>query len=194
MDTVGGRGPAKNVLVDVWLLATLATALVADALAESPMSVDEFALYGLIVDLGPLTAADLARATGQPSTTLSGTLARCERRGELERAPNPADRRSALLRLTEHGMAVYRAPLPVLADLLTRIDAAVAGPPEEVRRCLQRLDDALRRVGGTGERPYRLPVPAAPASLDYEGKPLTARQQREVLDYVDWIRHRDAAR
>lgn len=192
MNTVGERGPAKNVLVDVWLLATLARALVDDALAGSPMSADEFALYGLVVDLGPLTAADLTRATGLPSTTLSGILARCERRGELERVPTPTDRRSVLLRLTEQGMAVYQAPLPALAGLLARIDAAVEGPPDDVRQGLQRLDDALRQVRGVGERPYRLAAPDAPASFDYPGMRLTARQQREVLDYVDWMRHRDA--
>jgi DNA-binding MarR family transcriptional regulator len=192
MNTVGERGPAKNVLVDVWLLATLARALVDDALAGSPMSADEFALYGLVVDLGPLTAADLARATGLPSTTLSGILARCERRGELERVPSPTDRRSVLLRLTEQGMAVYQAPLPGLAALLARIDAAVEGSLDDVRQGLQRLDDALRQVRGVEERPYRLAAPDAPASFDYPGMRLTARQQREVLDYVDWIRHRDA--
>ena len=191
MSTVGQRGPAKNVLVDLWLLSTLATTLVENALAGSPMSAAEFAAYGLIVDLGPITAADLARATGLPPTTLSTMLRRCERRGELERVPNAADRRSALVRLTDHGMAVYRAPLPLLVGLLGRIDGAIEGQPDEIRQALQRLDDALRQVLGAGERPYRLAAPDAPASFDYPGTRLTARQQREVLDYVDWIRHRD---
>ncbi|MEU7872841.1 hypothetical protein [Dactylosporangium sp. NPDC049140] len=36
--------PAKNVLVDVWLISTLATPAVEEAPAGSPMSADEFAI------------------------------------------------------------------------------------------------------------------------------------------------------
>jgi DNA-binding MarR family transcriptional regulator len=184
------RGPAKNVLVDVWLISTLASSLVDAALAGSPMSTDEFALYGLIVDLGPLTAADLARATGLPPTTLSGVLARCERRGEIERVANPADRRSALLRLTDRGMVVYRTALPGLIDLLSRLDAAAPGGGEPIRHALQTLDDALREVAGTGERPYRLTPPRPASTLDYPGPPLTPAQQREARRFIEWLRYK----
>jgi DNA-binding MarR family transcriptional regulator len=184
--------PAKNVLVDVWLISTMATAAVEEALAGSPMSADEFAIYGLIVDLAPVTAADLARATGLPPTTLSGILARCERRGELERVANTADRRSALLQLTGHGLEIYRAALPGLRDLLSRLDDATVGGSDGVRRTLQVLDDALRGVRGAGSRPYRVPPAPQRPSVDHDGPPLTAAQQREVRRYVDWLRHRDA--
>ncbi len=183
--------PAKNVLVDVWLISTLATAAVEEALAGSPMSADEFAIYGLVVDLAPVTAADLVRATGLPATTVSGILARCERRGELERVANAADRRSALLQLTERGMTVYRAALPGLLDLLSRLDDATAGGGDEIRQALQVLDDALRTVRGVSGRPYRLPPAGPRATIDCDGPPLTAAQQREVRRYVDWLRHRD---
>jgi DNA-binding MarR family transcriptional regulator len=157
-----------------------------------PLSADEFALYGLIADLGPITAADLARATGLAPTTLSGILGRCELRGELARVPNPADRRSALLELTPTGMAILDRLLPKLRDLLDRLDTALELRPSEVRQHLQALDAALRTLRGAGPRPYR--VPSAPTlPLEYQGRRLNARQQREVLDYIDWIRHRDAA-
>lgn len=126
-----------------------------------------------------------------PPTTLSGILARCERRGELERVANAADRRSALLRLTERGIAAYRAALPGLLDLLTRLDTATAGGGDDIRRALQVLDDALREVRGVSERPYRLAPPPPRASVEYDGSPLTPAQQREVRRYVDWLRHRD---
>jgi DNA-binding MarR family transcriptional regulator len=183
--------PAKNVLVDVWLISTLATSAVEQALDGSPMSADEFAIYGLVVDLAPVTAADLVRATGLPPTTLSGILARCERRGELERVANTADRRSALLQLTEHGLAVYRAALPGLLDLLSRLDDATVGGSDGIRHALQVLDDALRTVRGVSERPYRLPPAPQRPSVDYDGPPLTPTQQREVRRYVAWLRHRD---
>lgn len=181
----------KNVLVDVWLIATLATAAVEDALAGSPMSVDEFAIYGLVADLGPITAADLVRATGLKPTTLSGILTRCERRGELERVANPADRRSALLRLTDHGTGIYRAALPALRDLLTALDAATVGGTDPVRHALQTLDDALRAVRGIGARPYRLEGQEQTV-IGYDGPPLTPAHHQEVRRYIEWLRHRDA--
>ena len=91
-------------------------------------------------------------------------------------------------------MQVYRAALPALGDLLARIEASVDSAPLEIRLAVQRLDVALRQVRGLGDRPYRLADPDERAAIDYSGPRLSARQRREVLDYVDWIRHRDAAR
>jgi DNA-binding MarR family transcriptional regulator len=181
----------KNLLVDIWLISTLTAQLVDEALVGTPLSTDEFALYGLIVDLAPVTAADLARATGMRATTLSGILGRCEQRGELTRIPKPADRRSSLLELTPAGMAIYRELVPRLRALLARLDAALERRSADVRLHLQALDDALRGVRGVGPRPYRLASRPA-RRLEYHGTALSARQQREVLDFIDWLRHRDA--
>jgi DNA-binding MarR family transcriptional regulator len=186
------RGPAKNALVDVWLLSGLSRALVDDLLRGTGMTPDEFAVYGLVVDLAPVTAADLARATGMSATTLSSLVARCEARGDLERAENPGDRRHRPLRLTEQGMIRYRGPLPAFADLLARLEAATDLPTPDVRFRLQALDAALRAVSGAQPRPYSLAPPDG-ETLSYAGPPLTAKQRREVLAYVDWVRHRDTA-
>jgi hypothetical protein len=96
-----------------------------------------------------------------------------------------------LLELTPAGMAIYRQLVPKLLDLLRRLDAALELRPSEVRLHLQDLDSALRAMRGAGPRPYRVAAEAA-GSLEYRGQPLSARQQREVLDYIEWIRHRDA--
>jgi DNA-binding MarR family transcriptional regulator len=187
------RSRTKSVLVDVWLVSILASRLVDEALAGTALTVEEFALYGLILDLGPVTAADLARTTGLAPTTLSGILGRCQQRGYLVRVPNPADRRSALLQLTPAGLAARQRLVPGLRELLTRLDDALEAPPAEVRLHLQALDAALRSVAGVDPRPYRLDAPPA-RPLEYRGDRLTARQQREVLAYIDWIRHRDRDR
>lgn len=184
------HGPAKNVLVDLWLASGLARLQVEQLLAGSGLAPDEFALYGLVVDLAPVTAADLARATGMPATTLSGLLARCEARGELERRPDPADRRGRLLALTPTGEARYRAVLPAFAELLAGLDAVTPLPIPGVRFQLQALDQGLRRLGGHAPRPYAVdPGPAR--ELTYPGPALDAAQQREVLAFIDWVRHRD---
>lgn len=183
-------GPAKNVLVDLWLASGLARQQVETVLAGSGLAADEFALYGLVVDLAPVTAAGLARATGMPSTTLSGLLTRCVARGDLERRTDPDDRRGRLLALTEQGLARYRALLPGFGTLLADLERAVPLPMPGIRFGLQALDQGLRRVGDHADRPYQVdPDPSAP--LQYPGPALTARQQREVLGFIDWVRHRD---
>lgn len=49
------------------------------------------------------TVAELQRATGQRASTLTGILDRLERRGLIERALNPNDRRSFTVGLTDPG-------------------------------------------------------------------------------------------
>lgn len=180
----------KNILIDVWLVSLLASRLVADVLEESPLAVDEFALYGLIVDLSPITASDLARATGLSPTTISGIIGRCERRGELIKVSDPGDGRRTPLSLTERGIEVHLAAVPGLLKALENLDRAVDRPMSEVRQSLQAFDGALRRVMGIDDRPYSV-TPEALGSLDFAGPPLDASQRREVLGYIDWIRERD---
>jgi DNA-binding MarR family transcriptional regulator len=52
---------------------------------------------------GETSVAQLLRRTGQRASTLTGIVDRLERRGLLERAIHPTDRRSFVLRLTPAG-------------------------------------------------------------------------------------------
>ena len=180
----------KNLLMDVWLVSLMAGRLVANVVRGSAVSVDEFALYGLIADLGPVTPATLAQWTGLPRTSLSAIIKRCELRGELERAPNPSDRRSYLVRLSSHGFEVYLALVEPFFAALEELRESLAGREAEMRRALQHLDGALRSVLAVPERPYG--VEDEPSdSIAYGGEPLTPAQTREVLSFVEWLRHRD---
>lgn len=176
----------KNVLVDTWLVSLLAERLVSEMLSESPLSPDEFGIYGLIVDLSPITAADLVRATGLSATTLSGILARCERRGELVRVENPEDRRSSLLQLTDHGIEVYLEAIPRLGRALEEL-AAKLGPSLVISRlALSHLDGALREMMSVPPRPYEVPPELdVPPLLDPE-------QRAEVDRFIEWILYRDS--
>jgi len=181
----------KNLLVDVWLASTLAERLVDDLLAGEPLSSDEFALYGLIADLGPVTTSELARWTGMPVTTLSTLVRRCVARGELTRVPNPDDRRSAHLALSEEGLALYRRCVPPLLDALRDLSARLPAPESTVRLALQDLDTGLRATLGADPRPYAVSATDGEHALGYAGRALTAAQRDEALAFLDWIRHRD---
>jgi len=176
----------KNTLVDIWLLSLLAERLVDELTKDSPLGVEEFAVYGLIVDLAPVTAADLVRGTGLSPTTLSGILARCEQRGELRRVPNPADRRSSLLELTDAGQVVYLEAVPALMTALSAIDERLGPAVRRVREALEDLDGALRDVLGVGARPYTLE--------SGDTTMLTSEQRIELDRYAEWLIHRDTRR
>jgi len=183
----------KNIYVDVWLISQLTARLVADLMADSRLSLDEFAIYGLIADLGPLTSSDLVRATGMSPTTVSGLIRRCVKRGELEQAASPEDSRSKLLSLTPRGVEVYTEVVPALLYGLEELGDHLGERHRLVRLALQELDGALRHLSGVGPRPYSLDEGTTPTpTLAYSGPPLNPRQRREVLRYVDWIRNRDS--
>jgi DNA-binding MarR family transcriptional regulator len=178
----------KNLLVDIWLLSSVATALVAEELTGTPLSVDEFALYGLVSDLGPVTATQLSQWTGMSPTTISAMLRRCQARGELARTPNADDRRSILVELTERGRAVYEAALPALAMAQQRFAEHLDLPEDDARATLQRVDAAAREALKLPARPYRVT-----GSLPAGTPALTAGQEAELQAFAAWLRHRDAA-
>jgi MarR family transcriptional regulator, organic hydroperoxide resistance regulator len=117
------------------LLAALDAELAGAGLG--PAEVNALAALGA----GARTARALADATGQRPSTLTGVVDRLERRGLVERRPNPADRRSSVLEPTAAGRtaiarvqravhAVGRrgarhAPRGELDALLTAVDRAL---------------------------------------------------------------------
>lgn len=71
----------------------------------------QLAALRVIEDQGPLSPAAIATAIHLGRPTVTGILARLERRGLVERGPDPRDRRSVRVRTTELGQGVLaRAP------------------------------------------------------------------------------------
>jgi DNA-binding MarR family transcriptional regulator len=182
----------KNVLIDLWLLSHLTNRMVSEILGNSVLSVDEFAMYGLISDLSPITSADLVRATGLPPTTVSSLVRRCEARGELVRTEHPEDARSSLLELTPAGYETLGEVIPDLLAAVDRIRAGVGGRYEAIRVALGELDRTIREQLGVGARPYDLNASDdAESSLVYEGPALDVAQAEEARRFVAWLRDRD---
>lgn len=78
-----------------------------------------------------LSCRELADATLISRGSLSGVLSRLESRGLIVRAPSREDRRKILVRLTRHGMEVFRRLAPDrmsrLAERLDRLGAQRQG-------------------------------------------------------------------
>jgi DNA-binding MarR family transcriptional regulator len=61
-------------------------------------------------------------------TTLTANLKPLERRGLVETAPDPTDRRARLLRLTPAGRAVLAEAAPIWRHLHATIETALSDP------------------------------------------------------------------
>jgi DNA-binding MarR family transcriptional regulator len=88
------------------------------------------------------SVGDLAAATGQRSSTLTGVLDRLERRRMVRRRVNPADRRSFTIALTAGGERAAARVHDVFAALDERVLAEVSPSAAEG---FHRVLDALER-------------------------------------------------
>jgi DNA-binding MarR family transcriptional regulator len=73
------------------------------ALADAPLTGEEFAVFSYLYANGPRTLSQAARDLGSPVTSLATLLAPFIDRGRIERRPHPRDRRARLLQLTDAG-------------------------------------------------------------------------------------------
>jgi DNA-binding MarR family transcriptional regulator len=182
-----------SLLFDLWVVSHLISGALDDVLADaSGLSAEEFGFYSLLRRFGPVTLTQVVRWTAMRPTTVSTLVRRLQQRGHVEQRPNPADGRSRLLALTPSGEAAHAAAAATFFAA-TRTLAAVLGPDEPQQRAvLQRLDAALREVGGLDPRPYTVPTTDVQATggLAYDGPPLTAEEAAHVRAYIDFVRSR----
>jgi DNA-binding MarR family transcriptional regulator len=183
--------PQMSVLFDLWLVNHLISGALDDVLPQtSGLSAEDFGFYSLLRRFGPVTSTQVVRWTAMRPTTVSTQVRRLQRRGHVEQRPNPADGRSRLLALTPAGEAAHAATAATFFAA-TRTLAAALGPDElRQRASLQRLDAALREVGGLDPRPYTAPAapPEVSGRLTYDGPALTADEETHVRSYIDFLR------
>jgi MarR family transcriptional regulator, organic hydroperoxide resistance regulator len=108
-----------------------------DELADTGLSAAEINALACFAGAECRTVRELVAATAQRPSTLTGVLDRLERRGLLERAANPADRRSVLVRLTPDG----RTHAARVADAFAALEGRL--PADEVRRLLAALGEVV---------------------------------------------------
>jgi DNA-binding MarR family transcriptional regulator len=115
---------------------------------------------------GPRRLVDIARATRLPTSTLSDLTERLVAEGFLSRRPNPGDRRSVVLVVTQRAEdALTRLQAGVVARLegpLAQLDDATV---EQLTTGLRALTEVLDRAVGpydtTEGAPQRLPPDGA---------------------------------
>ncbi|MET4612382.1 DNA-binding MarR family transcriptional regulator [Rhodococcus sp. PvR044] len=90
-----------------------------------------------------VTAIRLAELLGMTRAGVSKNLAKLERRGLLNRAPNPTDGRSAFINLTDAGVRAIDDVFPRELDAHAQLLAGLGPDRDKVIVVLTRLADAM---------------------------------------------------
>lgn len=130
-----------------------------EGLLDSRFTLTETRVLYELAHRDDLTASDLARDLGLDPGYLSRILARFESDGLLARAPSEADRRRAVLHLTEAGQAAFA---PLNAGAREEVAAWLGGLAEpaqaELVAAMGRIETLLEPVTA---RPYVIRPPCA---------------------------------
>lgn len=131
-----------SLLFDLFVLNQHIRRLIATGLADAPLRGDEYAVYSLLFDQGPLTATEMTRRLGTPLSTLLDYLKTMDGRGHLRRSPHPRDGRAQHLGLTVEGVTAQRQTNAHWETMRVQLEEALPMHHDEIRRALQALDDA----------------------------------------------------
>ncbi len=184
-----------SVLFDLWLINHLLSNALDGVLTEhSGLNGEEFGFYSLLRRFGPVPSGQISRWTAMRPTTVSTWVRRLQQRGHAEQQPNPADGRSRLVALTAVGEQAHALAAETFLAATRTLSAALGSEEQRQRISLQRLDAALREVGGLDPRPYDLSEHPDPADnqLTYVGRPLDPTEEQTVRAYIDFVRSRTA--
>jgi DNA-binding MarR family transcriptional regulator len=127
-----------------FVVSQLIGSVLEDVVEGSGISSSEFAVTSSINVLGSVTPTELARTLGMAPTTLSATIDRLARKGQVRRGPNPDDGRSYVLELSAKGKATNARIGARFEKAIGAVRANLEGDPAEVLAAMRLLEDALR--------------------------------------------------
>ena len=99
---MSGDGP-DTILLDLFRTNQLRERLIEAALDGLELPPEDYPFYVLVGAEGPWTPTALAARMAMPLSTVLFRVRRLEQRGHAERIPNPDDKRSYLVSLTDEG-------------------------------------------------------------------------------------------
>jgi DNA-binding MarR family transcriptional regulator len=138
------RQPGREIslLFDLFVVNQRVRRLLSAALADVPLRADEYAVYSLLFEQGPLTATEMARRMGMPLTTVLDYLKAMDERRHLRRERHPRDGRAQQLSLTMAGITEHRRTNRAWEVMRVSLEQSLRVSAKDVRRALQALDDA----------------------------------------------------
>jgi DNA-binding MarR family transcriptional regulator len=135
-------GSRLSLLFELYAAASSVGDLLATAMADSPLTPEEYAVYSVLFDEGPHAPTELARRTAMAPTSMSHFVRGMLERGHAERSPSPDDRRSYRIILTPAGQRAHADASAAFADADQRFIRALALDEEEARALLRAIGRA----------------------------------------------------
>ncbi len=139
-----------SLLFDLFVTSQRVRRVLTDAMAGSGMRPDEYAVYSLLFERGPITATEMSELLGMPLSTVLDYLKAIDLARHLERTHHPVDGRALLLALTRSGVGAHRRAHEHWELIRKRIEGALPMPIHDVRLALHALDDAADTATRTG--------------------------------------------
>ncbi len=139
------RGEASrriSLLFDVFLVSQRLRALLGHALRDCMLRPEEYAVYSVLYEFGPLTPTQMAEHLAMPVTTTLDHLRTMARRGHTSRARNQADGRSYRVALTLAGVSEHQRTNAAWNVAVRNLEQALPMPEREIRTALHALEEA----------------------------------------------------
>jgi DNA-binding MarR family transcriptional regulator len=133
-----------NVLLQMFRTSLAVRELMLAAVEGTGITSAQYAVLGTIAAFRSISPTELASRLRVPPTTISRHVAELVAAGLAVRAPNPSDRRSYLLELTDEGRRVVRTIAPRIRGLLAQLREHA--DIEEIEVALVELEKAARSV------------------------------------------------
>lgn len=135
-----------SLLFDFFVTAQRMRRVLTDALAESGMRPDEYAVYSLLFERGPLTATEMAGFLAMPLTTVLDYLKEMTAAGHLVRTSHPFDGRAVQVSLNRSGISAQKRTNAHWEIVRKQIEEDLPSVAS-VRRALRALDDSVDKAG-----------------------------------------------
>ena len=181
---ISGSGPELKALLEQVQILANQIKKSAFALEDSPLVVGQ-AVLEMLQASGPQTVPALAERRNSSRQNVQIVVNRLERFGLVEFAPNPAHRKSGLVRITERGKTMVKRGAEqeskLLEELVRQIDAEDLEP---ARRLLGKLQNVLAGREGPHGHPARTnAAPKEPTEAGRTPKQVETGEQTIQEDY-----------
>jgi DNA-binding MarR family transcriptional regulator len=132
-----------SLLYDFFVTAQRLKRVLADAMSESGLRPDEYAVYSLLLERGPLTATQMAEYLGMPLTTVLDYIRSMTAAGHVVRTAHPFDGRATELSLSRAGLRAQRRANAHWEVVRKQIEENLPVAIKDIRRALRALDDSV---------------------------------------------------
>lgn len=136
-----------SLLYDFFVTAQRLRRVLGAALEGSGMRPDEYAVYGLLFEHGPLTATEMAELLAMPLSTVLDYLKGMSAAGHIVRTSHPFDGRAVQLSLSRAGVSAHRRTNAHWKVVRKLIEENLSVPIATVRKSLTALDDSAEAAG-----------------------------------------------